>query len=121
MTLVPRREQQVVVGLRMAHMGGDGEQHRLLVERLRGGGAADAAAVLQTRMARDRELGTRRASRKELTHALREAIDVFVVNLGATRRFAFASSCARIGIAQAFGLRAREGVLLDQQALTLVT
>jgi len=43
-------------------------------------------------MARDRELGARWATRKELAHALREAIDVFAVDLGAARRFAFASA-----------------------------
>ena len=102
-------------------MGNDGQTDRLLIQVLRGGAPANAAAVLAAGMLGDLRLASLRTAGIELPDPFGEPEDVLIIQLGPAFGGAGAPGLPCGGIRRALLLRLLEGVLLDQQSLAFVS
>ena len=119
-SIVARGQQVIVASFRVAHMSDDGQEDRLLVQGLRGGGSSDATAVLSAGVLRDDGFPTRRAPGKARAYLSREPFDVLVVQLRLARGSTLALTLPRLTVLEALLFRLLERRGFDEKSLTLV-
>ncbi len=117
----PLRQKSIVVGLVVAHVGGDRQVYRLVIETFRGRRAAYASAVLPASVRGDLFGAIGGASREEPTNTLRKARHEEGIEFGTARGLSITGTGPRLRVVEALGLGVGQGRLLDQQSLALIS
>jgi len=120
--LIPAGHQVGVIGrMPMAHVRSDGEVDRVGIQTFRGSAPTHPTAVLAACMLRDSALHISRATRVALSDGAREILEEPTVEAFALRRRTRPPLGSRAGVPFALFLRPAKCIVLDEDALPLVS
>ena len=118
--VVTATEEPVVVCLHVPDVRHDRQPHRFFVQALCRSAASDTVAIFEARVLGDRLLTAGRTVREEFPNMLAEALCIFSIELVSANRLALAATVAGRVVGQAFLLGLSQGLLFDQQPLSLI-